>query len=170
MGTTVDEARVELTALFEQWLERIPGGDDDFFGRMLDDDWVYADIAGAVRGKAEYLEYLKPVQPTVSGRLHELDPRLHGEIALVTGRYRIEGVPRRHGRLLRHPLHGRLEAHPGGLAGARPPRIVARRGVGGRPSRAGARLYEQERAGESLAAVEGGVAVAGSFGATCVSS
>ncbi len=88
----VERARAELTALFEQWLERIPGGDDDFFGRVLDDDWVYTDIAGTVRGKAEYLEYLKPVPPTVSGRLLELEPRLHGELALVTGRYRIEGA------------------------------------------------------------------------------
>lgn len=88
----VERARAELTAIFEQWLERVPGGDDDFFGRVLDDDWVYTDIAGTVRGKAEYLEYLKPIPSTVSGRLLELEPRLHGELALVTGRYRIEGT------------------------------------------------------------------------------
>lgn len=89
---TTEEARAELSSLFEQWLTRIAGGDRSFFAETLDDDWVYTDIFGKVRGKTDYIEYLETdVLPDVTGRLVELTPRLYGELALVTGLYEIEG-------------------------------------------------------------------------------
>jgi ketosteroid isomerase-like protein len=88
---SADTARTELTVLFEEWLARLSDPDPAFFERTLDPDWVYTDIAGTVRGKQEYLAYIGGASAGVTGRLLELTPRLYGDIALVTGRYGIEG-------------------------------------------------------------------------------
>lgn len=89
--TTVDKAQAEISALFSEWLDNISTTDESFFERVLDDDWIYTDIVGTVRGKREYIEYLGLVSGVVSGQLVELNASLHGEIALVTGMYTIEG-------------------------------------------------------------------------------
>lgn len=89
----IEEARVEISSLFEEWLARLGGDDRAFFERTLDDEWIYTDIFGKVRSKAEYIEYLMNGVPAgVSGRLVELTPHLHGDLALVTGLYEVEGL------------------------------------------------------------------------------
>lgn len=89
---SVDAARAELTALFAEWLARLGDPDPSFFERTLDEDWVYTDISGTVRGKRQYIQYIGAASGGVTGRLIELTPRLHGDIALVTGGYEIEGT------------------------------------------------------------------------------
>jgi ketosteroid isomerase-like protein len=88
---SVEKARAEISALFTEWLARLGDEDQSFYERVLADEWVYTDITGTVRGKREYLPYIGSVSGQISSRLVELEPRLHGDIAVVTGRYEIEG-------------------------------------------------------------------------------
>lgn len=90
--TTAREAKTEISALFTEWLDKFSERDLAFYERVLDPDWVYVDIFGKVRSKSDYIAYLEhDVPTTVSGRLIELTPRLHGDLALVTGLYTVEG-------------------------------------------------------------------------------
>ena len=90
---SVDHARTEITSLFEAWLASFGSSDESFFEDVLDDDWTYTDIFGDVRGKREYIEYLRDeVPPTLVGRLVEIHARMLGDVALVTGLYVVEGA------------------------------------------------------------------------------
>ena len=55
------EIQAELERYYAEWFSAIPRHDNEFFGRVLADDWVYTNIGGEVRGKAEYLDYIKQV-------------------------------------------------------------------------------------------------------------
>lgn len=87
-----EDARAELTVLFEEWLARLGEEDPSFYERVLDEDWVYTDITGSVRGKREYLRYIGTISANISSRLVELEARVYGDVALVIGRYEIEGA------------------------------------------------------------------------------
>lgn len=95
MGRSVDEIRTELLRLYDQWFEAVPPDvDSEFLRNILSDDWVYTNYLGEVRGKAEYLEYIKPVP--LSARPHPTDRdmkvRVFGDIVIVHGRYFAPGV------------------------------------------------------------------------------
>jgi ketosteroid isomerase-like protein len=92
---TVDEqtAERELAAIFAQWLAAIPD-EPDFFERTLADDWVYVDVSGSVRRKADYIPSIKAVPPGVRLELDALRVRLLGDVALVHGDYRVLGHDR----------------------------------------------------------------------------
>jgi ketosteroid isomerase-like protein len=86
------EARQELEQLYNQWFAALAKRDSAFFERFIADEWIYTDIAGTVRGKKEYLEYLNYIPPDVSFDLTELSVRTYGDVALATGHYFIQGV------------------------------------------------------------------------------
>jgi uncharacterized protein (TIGR02246 family) len=88
----VDEQRAEreLTAVYRQWLAAIPG-EPDFFEHTLADDWVYVDVSGSVRGKADYIPYIKAAPSGVRLELDALRVKLLGDVALVHGDYRVLG-------------------------------------------------------------------------------
>jgi uncharacterized protein (TIGR02246 family) len=84
------ETRAELERLYAEWFAAIPRHDDEFFGRVLADDWVYTNIAGEVRGKVEYLDYIKQVpEDAPPNELLALDVRLFGDIAIAHGDYAV---------------------------------------------------------------------------------
>ena len=84
------EIRAELERLYAEWFTAIPRHDDEFFGRVLADDWVYTNIAGEVRGKLEYLDYIKQVpQDAPPNELLAFEVRLFGDIAIVHGDYAV---------------------------------------------------------------------------------
>jgi ketosteroid isomerase-like protein len=84
------ETRAELERLYAEWFAAIPRHDDDFFGRVLADDWVYTNIAGEVRGKLEYLDYIKQVpHDAPPNELLAFEVRLFGDIAIVHGDYAV---------------------------------------------------------------------------------
>jgi ketosteroid isomerase-like protein len=82
--------RSELEQLYAEWFAAIPRHDNVFFERTLSDDWVYTNIAGEVRGKAEYLEYVKPVPADAPpNELLALEIRPFGDIVLAHGEYAV---------------------------------------------------------------------------------
>ena len=79
----------ELRGLFAQWLAALPRHDLAFYERTIADEWVYTDVSGTVRSKADYLELVPSlIAPDHQGELLEYSARLYGDdVALVTGRY-----------------------------------------------------------------------------------
>ena len=76
--------------MYAEWFTAIPRHDDEFFGRVLADDWVYTNIAGEVRGKPEYLDYIKEVpHDAPPNELGAFEVRLFGDIAIVHGDYAV---------------------------------------------------------------------------------
>jgi hypothetical protein len=102
MGTSVDVARGELLALYEEWFARVGPDPGDFFRRVLADDWVYIDYLGITRGKADYEPYVAGVPPGAGPRApRDLAVRLVGDVAIVHGSYTIPGVEGASGTTLR---------------------------------------------------------------------
>ena len=84
------EIRAELERLYAEWFTAIPRHDTEFFGRILADDWVYTNVVGEVRGKLEYLDYIKQVpRDAPPNELLAFDVRLFGDIAIVHGDYAV---------------------------------------------------------------------------------
>jgi hypothetical protein len=96
MGNQSEDAvRSELLELYDQWFRDVPpDGDSEFLKGVLSEDWVYINYIGEIRGKAEYLEYIKPVP--LSARPHpverDMQVRIFGNIVVVHGRYLAPGV------------------------------------------------------------------------------
>lgn len=87
----VGQVRDELWRLYEEWFAAIGATDPSFFEATLSDDWVYVDHSGVVRGKDEYLEYIRPVlSDEPLNTLKELSVRLLHGVVIVHGRYLIE--------------------------------------------------------------------------------
>jgi uncharacterized protein (TIGR02246 family) len=90
LSIATSETRAELERLYAEWFAAIPRHDDEFFGRVLADDWVYTNIAGEVRGKVEYLDYIKDVpEGAPPNQLLALEVRLFGDIAIAHGDYAV---------------------------------------------------------------------------------
>jgi uncharacterized protein (TIGR02246 family) len=88
------EIRAELERYYAEWFTAIPRHDDEFFGRVLADDWVYTNIAGEVRGKAQYLDYIKQVpEDAPPNELLAFEVRLFGDIAIAHGDYAVTSRP-----------------------------------------------------------------------------
>lgn len=84
------EIRAELERFYAEWFTAIPKHDDEFFGRVLSDDWVYTNIDGEVRGKLDYLDYIKQVPGDAPpNELLAFEVRLFGDIAIVHGDYAV---------------------------------------------------------------------------------
>jgi hypothetical protein len=89
---SVDEVRKKLHDLYAQWFASIPDDRNGFFDRVLSDDWFYTNFFGEVRGKTEYKEYIKAVDPTRGPRgVSDLNVRIFGDLVLVHGRYEVPG-------------------------------------------------------------------------------
>jgi uncharacterized protein (TIGR02246 family) len=90
LSIATSETRAELERLYAEWFAAIPRHDNEFFGRVLSDDWVYTNIAGEVRGKVEYLDYIKQVpEDAPPMELLALEVRLFGDIAIAHGDYAV---------------------------------------------------------------------------------
>ena len=90
MTKSIDVARTELLALYEEWFARVGPEPGDFFRRVLSDDWVYIDYLGVTRGKADYEPYVAGVPPGAGPRApRDLDIRLVDDLAIVHGTYTI---------------------------------------------------------------------------------
>ena len=102
MPKSLDLARDELLALYEEWFARVGPEPGDFFRRVLADDWVYIDYLGVARGKADYEPYIAGVPPGAGPRApRDLDVRLVGDVAIVHGSYTIPGAAGSTGTTLR---------------------------------------------------------------------
>lgn len=88
-GSRSPEAAREIAATFEAWFRALAERDESFFEHVLDDDWVYTDVNGVVRSKSDYFVYMQDIPPNVAGEVVELEARVHGDLAIVTGLYRI---------------------------------------------------------------------------------
>jgi ketosteroid isomerase-like protein len=83
----------QLRAAYDHWFEAAMAGDPEPFNEMVTDDWVYTDIFGAVWDKAGYLDLIKSLAGTgLVMKLTDLTARPHGDLALVTGEYVVEGL------------------------------------------------------------------------------
>lgn len=89
---TEEQARAEIEAIFKEWFEALLSQDVAFFERTLDDNWVYTNIDGNVLGKEDYKKLLEIVSPDITIEFGEVDVRLHGDIAIAFGSYRVSGV------------------------------------------------------------------------------
>lgn len=89
---TPEQATNECKALMEAWMAALLGRDVAFFERTLDDSWIYTTTRGERLGKQDYIGALALVPPNASIQLLELAAQLHGEIAIVIGRYETCGV------------------------------------------------------------------------------
>jgi hypothetical protein len=94
INKTVDQVREELLSLYRDWFKEVPpDGESDFLKKILSEDWVYINYLGEVRGKAEYLEYIKPVPLSDRPKdVTDLKVRIYGDLVLVHGRYLAPGV------------------------------------------------------------------------------
>ena len=94
MSTPVaPEIRAELEALYAEWFAAIPRHDNEFFGRVLADDWVYTNIAAEVRGKVEYLDYIKVVpEDAPTNELLAFEVRVFGDIVIAHGDYAVKSA------------------------------------------------------------------------------
>jgi ketosteroid isomerase-like protein len=89
---SIEEVRNTLQALYEQWFAAIPHDEQGLFDRILSDDWHYTNFVGEVRGKSEYKEYIKAVDPARGPRgLSDLQVRIFGDVVVVHGRYVVPG-------------------------------------------------------------------------------
>jgi ketosteroid isomerase-like protein len=89
---SAEEVRNALQALYAQWFAAIPHDKEGLFDRILSDDWHYTNFVGEVRGKSEYKEYIKAVDPARGPRdLSELQVRIFGDVVVVHGRYVVPG-------------------------------------------------------------------------------
>src|SRR3954454_22765542 len=107
---TGSSLRGKFEELYERWFAAIPRHDDSFFHDVLDDDWVYTDTSGTVRGKTEYLPYIADVPPDAPPNdLLVLSLRVVGEVVLAYGEYAVAslaaGAPELGSRAL-HRLKG----------------------------------------------------------------
>jgi hypothetical protein len=91
---SVEEVRTELLDLYKNWFREVPpDGDSEFLKQVLSDDWVYINYIGEIRGKAEYLEYIKPVPLNARPEnVTDLQVRIFGDLVVVHGRYFAPGV------------------------------------------------------------------------------
>ncbi len=94
INKSADQVRKELLTLYQEWFTQIPpNGDCAFLKKVLSEDWVYINYLGEVRGKAEYLEYIKPVPLSDRPKdVSDLKVRIFGDIVVVHGRYFAPGV------------------------------------------------------------------------------
>jgi hypothetical protein len=117
INKTVDQVREELQSLYQEWFMQVPpDGDSEFLKKILSEDWVYINYIGEVRGKAEYLEYIKPVPLSARPRdVSDLKVRIFGDIVLVHGRYLAPGVGEDGSVFFRYGLivggHGKMPHH-----------------------------------------------------------
>jgi ketosteroid isomerase-like protein len=87
------EIRAELEALYAEWFAAITRHDNEFFGGVLAEDWVYTNIAGEVRGKVEYLDYIKEVpEDAPPNELLAFEVRVFGDIAIAHGDYAVRSA------------------------------------------------------------------------------
>lgn len=91
---SLEEVRTELIDLYKNWFREIPpDGDSEFLKTILSDDWVYINYFGEIRGKDEYLEYIKPVPLSARPKdVTDLQVRIFGNMVVVHGRYIAPGV------------------------------------------------------------------------------
>ena len=91
---TIREVREELLFLYQDWFKEIPpDGDSKFLKEILSDDWVYINYLGEVRGKDEYLDYIKPVPLSAQpDDVTDLRVRIFSDVVVVHGRYFAPGV------------------------------------------------------------------------------
>jgi hypothetical protein len=92
MTRSTDQIREDFERLYLDWFSRVGRDPDDFFERVLSDDWVYVDYHGEVRGKADYGPYVAVV-PAERAPAHPqgLKIRLFGDVAVVHGSYQAPG-------------------------------------------------------------------------------
>ena len=83
----------ELRDLFEQWLRALPAHDVEFLERTIADEWIYTDVSGTVRSKADYLDVVpRLIAPDHQSEVLEFEVRLYADdVALATGRYTSRG-------------------------------------------------------------------------------
>ena len=94
INKTVEQIREELQSLYRDWFKEVPPDEDSqFLKKILSEDWVYINYLGEVRGKGEYLEYIKPVPLSDRPKdVTDLKVRIFGDLVLVHGRYLAPGV------------------------------------------------------------------------------
>ena len=84
-----------IRGLYESWFAALPRRDRAFFDRVISDDWVYTDIFGTVKGKADYFALLELIpQDAPPNRMRELAVRRFGDLAIVHGHYEVATVLR----------------------------------------------------------------------------
>jgi ketosteroid isomerase-like protein len=93
-GENARDLEVEraLAEAYREWFAAAPRHDFGFFERTLAEEWTYTDIEGVVRGKREYIDLLRLVQPEHSSTLSELQARRYGGVALAIGHYAVRGI------------------------------------------------------------------------------
>lgn len=74
----------QIIALEQQWLDASSRGDKAFVQALLDEAYVNVNLRGQIRSKADVLA-AQPLPAQASQRLSDLNVRLHGDTAVVTG-------------------------------------------------------------------------------------
>ena len=92
----------ELRELSRQWDEASMGRDTATLARILSDDFVYTNASGAVLSKSEYLmSFIKaPDMTQQSFTSEDLNIRVYGDVAVVTGRSSWKGRSRGKGQFV----------------------------------------------------------------------
>jgi ketosteroid isomerase-like protein len=92
-GTSDSDAGSKIVALENLWNQAAEAKDVVALDRILDDAFVYVDPDGRLLTKTEVLADVK-ASHGLRFALESMVVHLHGEIAVVTGIYKVEGVER----------------------------------------------------------------------------
>jgi ketosteroid isomerase-like protein len=83
-----------LSELYSAWFAAITSEGVGPLEYVLAEEWRYTNYDGMVRGKAAYLDHVASVAEDVTFvGPYAVEASLHGDVALVLGGYRVEGLP-----------------------------------------------------------------------------
>ena len=90
-GSAANEEEVVLRVQRE-WMEAVRDKDAAALDRILADDYTYTDARGTVSTKADSLHQARSTGSRMKAfQTSETKARVHGDIAVITGRLRMEG-------------------------------------------------------------------------------
>lgn len=90
-----DTEELAVLRFQDEWLQAVCRKDADALDRILADDYTYTDALGAVSYKADDLRRARtPGDGPVSFNTSQVEARLYGDVAIVTGQLRLRGLSR----------------------------------------------------------------------------
>jgi ketosteroid isomerase-like protein len=81
----------ELRKLESQWQDALMHRDAAMLDRLMDDEYTLITVSGEVVNKAKVLAEIKSINATADVRNTEVNVRIYGEVAIVTGLVLITG-------------------------------------------------------------------------------
>jgi ketosteroid isomerase-like protein len=88
-----DQLTDHLTGLYAAWFASITSEGVGPLDDVLAEEWRYTNYDGVVRGKAAYLDHVGSVAEAVTFvGPYDGEVSVHGDVALVLGGYRVEGL------------------------------------------------------------------------------